>query len=126
MSRELWTPSTARVLVGAVFTAAGAAKALTPIVTASILASRGIPQPLALGVLLGIVEVAGGLALIMNYKTRPVALAMVGLILLATTIFHFPIVLAGPRALELALDIAMIGTLLWVFFATPHARREPA
>jgi putative oxidoreductase len=126
MARELWTPSTARVLIGAVFTAAGAAKVLTPVMTGTVLAARGIPHALAVGVVFGAVELVGGLALIMNFRTRPVAAILAALVLIATTIFHFPIVLAGPRALELALDVAILGTLVWVFVNTPHHKPKAA
>jgi uncharacterized membrane protein YphA (DoxX/SURF4 family) len=126
MARELWTPSMARVLVGAVLIAAGGAKVLTPVLTASILASRGIPHALAIGVCFAALEVLGGLALIMEVRTRLVALGLIGLVLLASILLHMPIVLAGPRALELAFDIFVIGSLIWVLGSTTHGKPKPA
>jgi putative oxidoreductase len=56
--------------------------------TAGYIASGGLPMPTVLAVLVGLLELFGGLALIVGFKARWAALALGVFTLLASVLFH--------------------------------------
>lgn len=77
-----------RVLIAVLFLLSGLGKIAAPAMTQGYIASAGIPVPL-LGYLVAIiVEVGGGLLLVIGYQTRIVALVMAGFALVAGLAFH--------------------------------------
>jgi putative oxidoreductase len=78
----------ARILLAAMFLLAGVGKLTGFAGTVGYMQSKGIPATEALATLALVVELAGGLALVLGWKTRWGALALAGFTLVATFIFH--------------------------------------
>ncbi|MEW9304864.1 DoxX family protein [Labrys neptuniae] len=83
-----YTPLLGRVLIAAIFLLSGFGKLTAPAATAGYIAAAGLPLPY-LGVILAIlVELVGGILLIVGYQTRLVALAMAVFSVAAAAFFH--------------------------------------
>lgn len=78
----------ARVLLAAMFILAGAAKLGGISGTIAFIASVGLPMPGLLAGLTIVLEIVGGIALIIGYRTRLFAFLLAGFTLLAAFIFH--------------------------------------
>jgi putative oxidoreductase len=77
-----------RILLGLIFVLSGFGKIAGFEGTAGYIASKGLPLPTLLAALTIVVEVVGGLALIVGFFTRQAALALAGFTLLAALLFH--------------------------------------
>ena len=77
-----------RVLLALMFVLSGASKLGNIGGTAGYIASGGLPFPSLLAVLVGLLELFGGLALVLGYKARWAALALGVFTLLASVLFH--------------------------------------
>lgn len=77
----------ARVLMGVLFLMAGLGKTGDVAGFAGFMASGGVPALLAWPVVA--FEILGGLALIVGFATRPVALALAAFTVLAGVLYHF-------------------------------------
>lgn len=77
-----------RVLLALMFVKAGFGKLGNIEGTAAYIASGGLPMASALAVLVGLLELVGGLALAVGYKARWTALALGVFTLLASVLFH--------------------------------------
>jgi putative oxidoreductase len=77
-----------RVLLALMFVMAGVSKLSNIAGTAGYIASGGLPFPMLLAVLVGLLELVGGLALAVGYKARWAALALGVFTLLASVLFH--------------------------------------
>lgn len=77
----------ARVLMGVLFLMAGLGKSGDVAGFAGFMASGGVPAFLAWPVVA--FEILGGLALIVGFATRPVALALAAFTVLAGVLYHF-------------------------------------
>ena len=75
-----------RILLAAIFLVSGAAKIATPAAMVGMMQAAGVPPTLALPA--GVFEVAGGLALILGWQTRIVAVLLAGFCLVAGVLFH--------------------------------------
>jgi uncharacterized membrane protein YphA (DoxX/SURF4 family) len=118
-------PLVVQAVVGAFFAIAGLAKLFARAETASVLADHGIFAPNAMAVVVAVFELACGALLLARWHPRWVAFVLGVFVLLATAMLHLPLVLAGPRALELALDVVMIGALYWIASRPgPHHERR--
>ncbi|MEF8816447.1 MAG: DoxX family protein [Salinibacter sp.] len=85
---KTYTPPVARALLGLIFVASGANKVAAFEGTQQYMAEYGMP---ATALLLGgaiVVEVAGGLSVILGYKSRIGAAALILFLIPATLIFH--------------------------------------
>ncbi|MGJ4855227.1 DoxX family membrane protein [Labrys sp. La1] len=83
-----YTPLLGRVLIAAIFLLSGFGKLTAPAATAGYIATVGLPLPY-LGVAIAIVvELIGGLLLIVGYQTRLVALVMAAFSVAAAAFFH--------------------------------------
>ena len=111
-----------RVAIGLLFVAAGVSKLVAPVATASILAARGIPAAELVGTLVAFAEIAGGALLVAAWRPRLIVASLAVFVLLAAGLLHFPIVLAGPRALELALDAGVFVALYSILRASLQHR----
>lgn len=107
-------PLVVQTVVGAFFAVAGLAKLFARAETTTILADHDIPAPAVMAVVVAVLELAGGVLLLARWHPRWVAFVLGVFVLLASAMLHLPLVLAGPRALELALDVVMIGALYWI------------
>jgi putative oxidoreductase len=77
-----------RVLLALMFVKAGFGKLGNIDGTAAYIASGGLPMAAVLAVLVGLLELVGGLALAVGYKARWAALALGVFTLLASALFH--------------------------------------
>lgn len=118
MLNSLHNPFTlvGRVLMAALFLPAGVSKIAGFAGTVGYIASKGVPLPEAAAIIAIIVEVGGGLALILGVKTRWAALALALFTLIATFMFHNYWTLPADQQMVQQLmfmkNIAVIGGLL--------------
>ncbi|WP_315836170.1 DoxX family protein [Bradyrhizobium prioriisuperbiae] len=108
-----YLPPLGRLLIAAIFLISGLGKIAAPAMTQGYIASTGLPAPL-LGYLLAIlVEVGGGVLLVVGFQTRIVALVMAAFSVATAAIFHNNF--ADPNTMMHFLkNIAMAGGLLQV------------
>ncbi|CAE6731694.1 Inner membrane protein YqjF [Candidatus Nitrotoga fabula] len=78
----------ARILMAAMFVMAGFSKIGGFEGTVGYIASKGLPLASVVAVLTIILEIAGGLAIMVGYKARIAAFLLGGFTLLAALIFH--------------------------------------
>ena len=102
-----------RLLIAALFILSGIGKIAAPTAIEGYIASAGLPAPL-LGYLIAIiVEVGGGLFLLVGFQTRIVALILAGFALAPALAFHNKF--SDPNEMiHFLKDIAIIGGLLQV------------
>ena len=98
-----------RILLGLIFVVSGFGKIAGFEGTAGYIASKGLPAASLLAALTILVEVGGGLALIVGFFTRQAALALAGFTLLAALIFHA--FWAAPAAQAMGEQIAFLKNL---------------
>jgi putative oxidoreductase len=77
-----------RVLLALMFIASGFAKLTGVQGTAGYIASVGLPMPVLMAVLAGLLELVGGLALVAGYQVRWAGLALALFTLAASVLFH--------------------------------------
>lgn len=83
-------PVLLRLALGAVFTAHGLAKLMHRAATAAFFAKVGIPLPHAAGALVGWVESAGGILLLVGYGTTLIAVLLAIVMLVAIVAVKLP------------------------------------
>ncbi len=83
-----WIAALGRVLIAAIFLYSGFGKIMAPEGTQAYIASAGLPLPIVGYVLAIIVEVGGGLLLLIGYQTRLVALIIALYSIVAALAFH--------------------------------------
>ena len=77
-----------RLFMAAIFLISGAGKIENPAATAAYIASAELPSPDVALVIAIVIEVVGGIALVVGYRTRPVA-GVLALFCIATAVsFH--------------------------------------
>ena len=106
-------PLIARVLMAAIFLVSAVGKIAAPAATAGYIASMGLPFP-SLGVLLAIlIELGGGLLLILGYRIQLLALLLAAFSIITGLIFHHAI---GDQnqLFHLLKNFAMAGGMLHV------------
>ena len=101
----------ARVLLSILFILAGYAKLTGIAGTAGWFGSIGLPMPTVTAVVAGLIELLGGLAILIGFKTRIVAIVMAIFTLAATAIAHLDFSQAG-NALMLQKNLAITGGFL--------------
>ena len=77
-----------RILLAFMFITAGFGKLTHLAGTAGYIASGGLPAPMVLAVLVGLLELFGGLALVVGFQVRWVGLALGLFTLAASVVFH--------------------------------------
>ncbi|WP_274630005.1 DoxX family protein [Arvimicrobium flavum] len=77
-----------RILLSAMYIMAGFAKLTTIGATAGWFGSIGLPAPTLVAILVGLLELGGGLAILVGYQTRVVAVALAVFTVAATLIAH--------------------------------------
>ena len=83
---DVYTMPVGRVLIALIFIMSGMNKIFDYEATAGRMDSMGVPSSLLPGVIA--LEVLGGLAIIVGWQTRWVALALAGFTILSAVIFH--------------------------------------
>lgn len=102
-----------RVLLAAIFILSGASKLADPAGTIGYIASAGLPLPQLAFVGAAAVELLGGLALVLGYRTRYAALALAFFSLAAALAFHSALA-DQNQFIHFFKNIAMAGGLLQV------------
>jgi len=102
-----------RVLIAAIFILSGASKLADPSGTIGYIASAGLPLPQLAFAGAAAVELVGGWALVLGYRTRLVALALAIFSILAALTFHSALS-DQNQFIHFFKNIAMAGGLLQV------------
>ncbi|MFC3207886.1 DoxX family protein [Aquamicrobium soli] len=100
-----------RVLLSILFIIAGYSKLTAIGGTAGWFASIGLPMPTVTTVVVGLVELLGGLAILVGFKTRIAAIVLAVFTLAATAAAHLDFSQAG-NALMLQKNLAITGGFL--------------
>lgn len=100
-----------RVLLSILFIMAGFSKLTAISATAGWFGSIGIPMPTAATVIVGLVELLGGLAVLVGFKTRIAAIVLAVFTLAATAVAHLDFSQAG-NALMLQKNLGLAGGFL--------------
>ena len=101
----------ARVLLSILFIFAGFGKLTAISATAGWFGSIGLPAPMVTTVVVGLVELVGGLAILVGFRTRIAALVLALFTLAATAIAHLDFSDA-MQVLMLQKNLAITGGLL--------------
>lgn len=117
-----------RALVGSLFAISGLLKITRFAAIAGAMGTKGIPFPdLAIWLVIG-VEVLGGLALILGWRTRIAAIALALFVVMATLLFH-PFWVADATTFQNQLNhflknVAIVGALLPIAWAPSRLARK--
>jgi len=79
---------TGRVLIAAIFVLSGISKLTDPASAVAYVTAAGLPAPTLAAFGAAVLELSGGLALILGFRTRTFALALAGFTLIAAAVFH--------------------------------------
>jgi len=88
MSRTYYLPAVGRVLLALMFVISGIGKLAAPDATQGFIASVGLPVPMISYLLAILIEVGGGLLLILGYQTRSASFALAAFTLVTALVFH--------------------------------------
>jgi putative oxidoreductase len=88
MSTSTYLPALGRLLIALIFVLSGLSKIAAPANTIAYIQSAGAPFATAAFAVAAIVEVIGGLALLVGFQTRLVAAALAIFTLAAAVLFH--------------------------------------
>jgi putative oxidoreductase len=117
-SEALWL-LLGRVLIGVLYVPSGFGKLSNLSGFSGVLASKGLPAPIAWAVVGALVEFLGGIALIVGFRTRAIAVLMIVFTLFAIFLSHnyWDMVDAARAAnrIQFFKNLAIIGGLLYVF-----------
>ena len=100
-----------RIFLSILFILAGYAKLTSLAGTAGFFGSIGLPMPMATAAIVGLVELLGGIAVLVGFKTRIAAIVLALFVLAATAIAHLDFSQAG-NALMLQKNLAIAGGFL--------------
>lgn len=100
-----------RVLLSILFVLAGFAKLTAISGTAGWFGSLGLPMPTVTAVVIGLVELLGGLAILVGYQTRIAAIVLALFTLAATAVAHLDFADA-MQVLMLQKNLSITGGLL--------------
>lgn len=117
-------PLLGRILIGLLFVVAGLRKAMAIAATAGYFAKLGFPAPEAMAYVAVLIEIGGGLLLILGFKTRIIAWLLVAFIVIATGMAHrfWEFADAGAYTAQLnnfMKNVAIIGGLLMLIAFGP-------
>jgi putative oxidoreductase len=102
-----------RLCIGALFAPSGYGKLTGPGI-AGMLTAKGAPAPEVLAIVAGAVELIGGLAIIVGFKTRLAAAIMIVFTIVATLLAH-PYWIDPTQRIQFYKNVAIIGGFLYVF-----------
>jgi putative oxidoreductase len=87
-NQSAWVAAFGRLLIAAIFLFSGFGKIVAPEATQSYIASAGLPLPMVGYVIAIIIEVGGGILLLIGYQARITALIMAIFSVFAAFSFH--------------------------------------
>ena len=100
-----------RALLSAIFLISGMGKLAAPAATAAYISAMGLPLPM-IGVAAAIVvELAGGLAVLLGYRTKLAAVSLAAFCLITGVLFHHQLA-DQNQMIHLLKNLAMAGGLL--------------
>jgi len=112
-----------RILMSAIFVISGAGKIFKFAGTAGYIASKGLPVPEVMAALAIVVELGGGLLLLVGWKARWAAAALFVFTAVASLFFHNFWSMSGAEAasnqIQFLKNIAMMGGMLMVIAFGP-------
>ncbi|MCC7039124.1 MAG: DoxX family protein [Burkholderiales bacterium] len=112
-----------RILIAILFIPAGWGKITGFAGTAGYIASKGLPLPSVATVLAILIELGGGLLLVVGYKTRWAALALLVFVLATALVFHpfwnAPADQAMATSINFWKNVAIMGGVLYVWAFGP-------
>jgi putative oxidoreductase len=114
MSGNAAVIATARALLAILFLVAGFGKLTDIAGTAGWFGSIGFPVPAVMAVLVGLLELVGGLAMLVGFKARIAALALAVFTIAATLIAHTDLA-DQVQQLFFMKNLAIVGGLLMLF-----------
>lgn len=106
-------PLISRVLLSALFIMSGINKILNPVATQQYMASFGMPLTGLLLIAAIVIELAGGLSVLLGYKARWGAIALVIFLIPATLIFHTNFA-DQMQTIQFMKNLAILGGLLMI------------
>lgn len=106
-------PLAARILISTIFIIAAINKAMNPSGTENYIAAAGIPAAGVLSVLVIMIEIFGGLSILLGFKAKWGAIALFMFLIPATLIFHTEFT-DQIQSIMLLKNLAMMGGLLMV------------
>jgi len=83
-----WAALLGRIILAVMFVVSGFGKLTGFDGTVGYIASKGLPMPQVLAAIAILIELGGGLAIVIGWKTRWAALAFIVFLLVITPIFH--------------------------------------
>jgi putative oxidoreductase len=118
-----WAALVGRILLAVIFITSGFSKIGGFEGTAGYIASKGLPLPQVLAAATILVELGGGILLVLGWKARWAALAIAGFTLLAAFLFHnywtFPPDQRMDEYVNFWKNVSMSGGMLMVFAFGP-------
>ncbi len=120
MNIQKYIPLVARIFLAVIFVQTGLNKFASFAGTQEQIASAGIPLPLIATVLTILIEVIGGISLILGFKAKIGALLLVIFLIPVTLVFHNPIA-DGSQMIAFMKNLAIMGGLLMVVAFGPGA-----
>lgn len=113
MSQTNYLAAACRILIAVLFIYSGFSKIMSPEATQGYIAYVGMPLPLLAYLVAIVIELGGGILLLVGYQTRVVGLVIAVFTLATALIFHNK--LADPdQAMQFLKNIAIAGGLLQV------------
>jgi putative oxidoreductase len=113
-----WAALVGRILLAAIFIISGFGKIGGFEDTVGYLASKGLPMPQVLAALTILVELGGGILLVLGWKARWAALAIAVFTLLAAFLFHNYWTYAEPERMDQYVNfwknVSIVGGMLVV------------
>lgn len=106
-------PFIGRILIAAIFVISGWGKLMDITGTAGYIASKGLPFPEVLAWIAMIIELLGGLMLVVGFQVRAAAVAVFLFTIVATIFFH-PVWSDPSQKIHFLKNLAIMGGLLYV------------
>jgi putative oxidoreductase len=112
-----------RALLAAIFIVAGIRKALSFAATVAYMAKNGVPLTEVLAVAAIVLEIAGGLMLLLGWRTREIAITLAIFVAVITPIFHAFWTFEAPafpnQLNHFLKNLCVIGGMLYVVVSGP-------
>lgn len=119
-SATRFVPLVGRILLAVIFLLSGVNKLFAPGPTQAYIAAAGLPVPLLAYVVALVVEIGGGVLLVIGWQTRWAALALAAFTLVAAFGFHSNFA-EQNQMIHFLKNVAIAGGLLQVFAFGPGA-----
>ncbi|HEU4622274.1 MAG TPA: DoxX family protein [Burkholderiaceae bacterium] len=115
---QRWLPTLGRLMIAAIFLWSGYGKVMSFTGSVAYIASKGLPLPQVLAAGAIAVELLGGAALVLGWRTRFAAVALFIFTLAAALLFHNFWMLGNEQhrvqLIQFLKNLAMCGGLLYV------------